>query len=99
MTWLGSSLLTAPAALLAVPSAVFAAEICTALLLRRRITQAVAAHRARIAVLIPAHNESKGLRTTLNDIRPQLDSMDRLLVVADNCTDETASIAASAGAE
>src|SRR5438105_4169096 len=97
----GSLLLAAMAVLLAVPSAVFAVEICAAVFLPRRIggTQAMAARRTRIAVLIPAHNEARGLLATLNDIRPQLHPSDRLLVVADNCTDDTAAVAASAAAE
>jgi len=49
--------------------------------------------------LIPAHDEEKGILATLNDIKPQLRPNDRLLVVADNCTDDTAAIAASGGAE
>lgn len=52
-----------------------------------------------IAVLIPAHNESSGIIATLNSIRSQLKLTDRLLVVADNCNDDTAKIAAEYGAE
>ncbi|MGZ8983179.1 MAG: glycosyltransferase family 2 protein [Methylotenera sp.] len=52
-----------------------------------------------IVVLIPAHNESSGIVATLNSIRPQLKSNDRLLVVADNCSDDTAEIAEANGAE
>ena len=36
---------------------------------------------------------------TLDDIKAQLRSGDRLLVVADNCTDDTAAVAKVAGAE
>jgi cellulose synthase/poly-beta-1,6-N-acetylglucosamine synthase-like glycosyltransferase len=52
----------------------------------------------RIAVLVPAHNESVGLLPTLADIKAQLSPKDQLLVVADNCTDDTAAIALAAGA-
>ena len=52
-----------------------------------------------VAVVVPAHNESAGILSTLNDIRLQLRPGDRLLVVADNCSDDTAFIAAEAGAE
>ena len=51
-----------------------------------------------VAILIPAHNEESGLRETLESVAPQLRSQDRILVVADNCTDQTASIARAAGA-
>jgi cellulose synthase/poly-beta-1,6-N-acetylglucosamine synthase-like glycosyltransferase len=53
----------------------------------------------RVAVIIPAHNESAGILPTIQDISPQLGDGDRLIVVADNCTDDTAAIAAAAGAE
>lgn len=53
----------------------------------------------RIAVLIPAHDEEQGLRATIESVKAQMPSSGRLIVVADNCTDGTASIARSAGAE
>jgi hypothetical protein len=52
-----------------------------------------------IAVLIPAHNESSGIIDTLNSIKPQLKSADRLLVVADNCSDDTANVVLDNGVE
>jgi glycosyltransferase involved in cell wall biosynthesis len=55
--------------------------------------------RPRVAVLVPAHNESSIIIATLNSIRPQLLEGDRLLVVADNCSDDTAALARTAGAE
>ena len=51
-----------------------------------------------VAVLIPAHNEEVGILETLKTIQPQLGDQDRLVVIADNCTDQTAAIAHSAGA-
>ncbi|SHL55554.1 Glycosyltransferase, catalytic subunit of cellulose synthase and poly-beta-1,6-N-acetylglucosamine synthase [Bradyrhizobium lablabi] len=51
------------------------------------------------AVVIPAHNEGASLVPTLSDLRPQLGSNDRLIVVADNCSDDTAAIARGEGAE
>lgn len=55
--------------------------------------------RPRCAVLVPAHDESHGIAATLASIRPQLVHGDRMLVVADNCTDATAAIARASGAE
>jgi cellulose synthase/poly-beta-1,6-N-acetylglucosamine synthase-like glycosyltransferase len=55
--------------------------------------------RPRVLVLIPAHNESRSIAPTIFDIKSQLRSGDRLLVVADNCTDNTAEIALAAKAE
>src|SRR5882672_734674 len=51
------------------------------------------------AVLIPAHNEGVGILPTIRDVQAQLGPNDRILVVADNCTDDTAAIAQAAGAE
>ena len=54
---------------------------------------------AKFAVIVPAHNEADHiadvLRAIQSDIRPQ----DRLLVVADNCLDNTYDAARSTGAE
>ncbi len=55
--------------------------------------------RPRIAVLVPAHNESIGLIPTLADSKAQLRPTDRLVVVADNCSDDTAEVARGEGAE
>ena len=55
--------------------------------------------RPRVAVLVPAHNEEAGLAATLASLMPQLHPGDRLLVVADNCDDDTAGVARRAGAE
>lgn len=57
------------------------------------------AHRPSIAVLIPAHNESVSILPTLKNVAERLRAGDRILVVADNCTDDTAMQARSAGAE
>jgi cellulose synthase/poly-beta-1,6-N-acetylglucosamine synthase-like glycosyltransferase len=54
--------------------------------------------RRRIAVLVPAHDEAAGILHTLESVLPQLHEGDRVLVVADNCTDDTAAIARQAGA-
>jgi cellulose synthase/poly-beta-1,6-N-acetylglucosamine synthase-like glycosyltransferase len=55
--------------------------------------------RGRIAVLMPAHNEASIIATTLRSVKPQLASSDRLVVVADNCSDDTKLVAIAEGAE
>ena len=47
----------------------------------------------KIAVLIPAHNEGLTIEKTLTTLLPQLTESDRAIVIADNCTDNTAEIA------
>ena len=56
------------------------------------------ASRSRIAVVVPAHNESSIIAATVHHLRGQLVAGDVLLVVADNCEDGTAELARSAGA-
>lgn len=87
------------AALLLVPVAVVCAEIAASLLPRRRIRIDLRHPRPRVAVLIPAHDEAAVIERTLLSVLPQLASGDRLLVVADNCTDNTAGVARRYGAE
>ena len=53
----------------------------------------------RVAVLVPAHNESVNVLPTIACLQRQLGGRDRLLVIADNCNDDTATLARSAGAE
>lgn len=55
--------------------------------------------RSRLAVLVPAHNEAFDIAQTLECLLPQINAGDRLVVIADNCTDCTAEIARLAGAE
>jgi biofilm PGA synthesis N-glycosyltransferase PgaC len=52
-----------------------------------------------LTVIIPAHNEEAGIAQTLESLRSQTVPADRVIVVADNCTDSTADIAVAAGAE
>lgn len=64
-----SFVLTISAAALAVPVAIFFIEVVAAVTFgNRNKSFAVAAPRERIAVLVPAHNESTGLLPTLADI-------------------------------
>lgn len=101
MGTLVSCLLVIVASLLATSVMVFFIEIVAAMALPQwqlpvRANRGV---RQRIAVLVPAHNESSGLLPTLADIKSQLLPGDRLLVVADNCLDDTAAVARRDGAE
>jgi cellulose synthase/poly-beta-1,6-N-acetylglucosamine synthase-like glycosyltransferase len=93
--------LAALAVLLAIPVALFCLEAVVATVLPRRKGLAAPSNdfRQRVAVLVPAHNESTGLLRTIEDVKAQLRNGDRLLVVADNCTDDTATVAAAAGAD
>jgi cellulose synthase/poly-beta-1,6-N-acetylglucosamine synthase-like glycosyltransferase len=89
-------LLTLLALALLVPLTVLAVECLAALLSARRSPDGP---RPLVAVLVPAHDEEAGLPATLTALLAQLKPGDRLLVVADNCTDHTAAVARAAGAE
>ena len=83
----------------AIPVAVVFVETVAALWPERRREYAAAASPARVAVLVPAHNEETAIQATLRDIRSQLAIGDRIIVVADNCSDDTAALARQGGAE
>jgi hypothetical protein len=91
-------LLVAIALLLLMPTLVIFVQVLSACLLKTSESQ-ISQKDISIAVLIPAHNESSGIIATLNSIKPQLKTTDRLLVVADNCSDNTAVVALANGAE
>jgi cellulose synthase/poly-beta-1,6-N-acetylglucosamine synthase-like glycosyltransferase len=101
MGTLVSFVLVIVAGLLAISVTVFLLEIVAATTLSRR-RQSVSPKPDAcppVAVLVPAHNESSGLLPTLAIILGQLRSVDRLLVIADNCSDDTAALARATGAE
>lgn len=56
-------------------------------------------HAYSAVLLVPAHNESAGLEPVLRQLRQRIGRQIRILVIADNCTDHTADIARTNGAE
>lgn len=93
------ALLTASAGVLALPAVVLGVECLVACLVPGPKRRKAEGTRPSIAVVVPAHNEENQIAGTLRSIQPQLAAGDRLIVVADNCTDRTAEIAESLGAE
>jgi len=87
--------------ILLIPAVIFAVQCLTGSLpLRGRVYPKIERNRRpAVAVLVPAHNEESGIRPTLAAIRRQLLDRDRLIVIADNCSDRTAQIARAEGAE
>ena len=59
------------------------------------------APRLRLAVLVPAHDEGRQIARCVGSLRAQgyPEELVRIVVVADNCTDDTAARAAEAGAD
>src|SRR3984885_14058370 len=91
-------LLDASAISVLLPAVVLFTEILPAVM-PAPVAARVQGERGRITVLVPAHNESRMIAPALRSILPQLSRADRLIVVADNCSDDTAAIAAAEGAE
>lgn len=99
-TALFSGALGAIGLLLSIPVVVLLTEVVAATLLPKRNSQRQPnSTRPSLAVLVPAHDEGASILPTLTDVLAQIGPRDRLLVVADNCSDDTASVARMAGAE
>ncbi len=95
-----SYLLLALALIMAIPVFILLVECVAAISVgRREALPSMGGSSERVAVLVPAHNEEVGIEATLNNIKAQMRSGDRLVVVADNCTDNTAAIATAAHVE
>jgi cellulose synthase/poly-beta-1,6-N-acetylglucosamine synthase-like glycosyltransferase len=82
---------------IAAISAIFVVEMVAGLLPARRMADP--GDRPAIAIIIPAHDEAAGISATIAALRKDLPDNARLLVVADNCSDETAGLARAAGVE
>ena len=88
------------AGVVTVPAFVLLMQVAVAVGTRPAPPQAPSdAARPSVAILMPAHNEAVGITTAIASVLPQLRPGDRLLVVADNCSDDTAGVARAAGAE
>jgi len=81
-----------------LPVFVFCMECLVGFWPRKRATVATE-DAPRFALVVPAHDEEHGIAETIAALSSELRPVDRLLVVADNCSDATAALARSAGAE
>ena len=90
--------LVALAVLTLIPTLVLLVEVSGALRARDVAQRERRARGGPVAVVVPAHNESRGIIPTIEDVIPQLRGCDRLIVVADNCTDDTAKVSVEHGA-
>ena len=91
--------LAAVASLLcAAPSALLLLEVVVA---KRREEERPSTPRRSVhfRVLIPAHDEGSGLQERLRALIPLLPAPESVLVIADNCSDQTAAVAAAEGVE
>jgi cellulose synthase/poly-beta-1,6-N-acetylglucosamine synthase-like glycosyltransferase len=84
---------------LCLPVALLSLEVLLSLLPRKKKELHTWPPHSRLTVLIPAHNEEAVLKATLQTLLPTIPAGSRVLVVADNCSDSTASIARDCGAD
>lgn len=78
---------------LAIPVAVLALECAIAVSAVPESIPEVGQVPKDVVILVPAHNEAAGIGVTLASIMAQVADPQQILVVADNCTDNTAAIA------
>ncbi|MCX7396104.1 MAG: glycosyltransferase [Planctomycetales bacterium] len=81
------------AVVVAIPVAVVFLETVAAILRRNSSKAQSSQPRPAAGILMPAHNESGVIQQALAALMPHLRADDQLLVIADNCTDDTAAIA------
>lgn len=74
---------------------VFTAEVIAGLLPQK--SSVVKSPLPRTVVLIPAYNEAAGIGAMITALRATTDPAIELLVIADNCTDDTAALVRAAG--
>jgi Glycosyltransferase like family 2 len=85
------------ASIILIPVAVLLIEVLAAIFIRSK-TRTESSAPGAVCVLVPAHNEEAGITSTITSIRSNLVDSSQILVVADNCDDDTAKNARSAGA-
>ena len=77
----------------AAPAAVFVVQVVAALLPARRDAATGEETRPGGLALVPAHNEGAPVADVVAALLAQLGPADRAIVIADNCTDDTAAAA------
>jgi len=84
---------------LALPGTLYLAVLTIAGALPRRAQEA-SPLAGRLAFVVPAHNEADGIARTIKDLRTEAarDGATDVIVVADNCSDDTAAVADACGA-
>jgi cellulose synthase/poly-beta-1,6-N-acetylglucosamine synthase-like glycosyltransferase len=87
------ALLLGLAVAITIPMAVVALEALAAVLPPKGEQPYLSADRPCCAILIPAHDEEALIGNTVRTVLRQLLPRDRLLVVADNCSDRTVEVA------
>lgn len=92
-------LLWSSVVLLVIPSIVFAVEcfVGAAAIQSWDKDEGEVPPPLNLNILVPAHNEADNIRSTLEDLLGQVAEASQIIVIADNCSDQTATIARSCG--
>lgn len=98
MSGLAAALLWLAAGALFIPALALCIEVVAAALPPRRLAPAPVGPRPRVDILVPAHDEAACIEATVAELALQLAPGDRIVVIADNCRDQTAALALRAGA-
>ncbi len=83
------------ALVLSIPLVTLSLEVLLGL--RKLRSQVPQAPQCTVCILMPAHNEAAIIGTTLDQLLPELPDGVSILVVADNCIDDTAELARARG--
>ncbi len=81
-----------------VPVIIFLVQVLASFFSKKRKPTQSIVTKPNVAILMPAHNEALVIEQSIKAIKSQLNDNDRLIVVADNCSDDTANIASINGA-
>ena len=97
-------ILGATALAITLPGSVYLAALTAAAawpLRRKAAPTAASGAQPRLVIVVPAHDESLGLLRTLRSLQREVaaDSLTCIVVVADNCSDDTAAVALAAGVD
>jgi len=80
-----------------IPCLVFFSECLAAFLSSTSSSNLTDLKRPKTTILIPAHNEAEQIKEVIEGLQTQITSQDKVIVIADNCHDNTAELARSTG--
>ena len=83
--------------ILIIPCFVFFLECFAAFVSSKQDLKLTEVDRPKTTVLIPAHNEAEQIKEVLEVLQQQITEKDSIVVIADNCQDDTAELARSTG--
>jgi cellulose synthase/poly-beta-1,6-N-acetylglucosamine synthase-like glycosyltransferase len=82
---------------LVAPCFIFLIECLAAFFAGESRTETGSFARPKTTILIPAHNEAAQIKEVLENLLGQITPQDRIVVIADNCHDNTAELARATG--